>query len=108
MRDIQDRLDHVSDVLDDALVEEGTEYAQPERAANEEQPVEVLAGAVEGLVQQMREEQKIVRDWAQSQADQQKEIHSVLNRLAGNVTPAGTTEPDDEPTQEKAEKTSAS
>ncbi len=87
LRDIQNRLDHVSDVLDEALVaEEDEEYETVPRrspkAADSERPVENLAGAVHGLVEQMREEQKVVREWAQSQADQQQEIHEVLNRLS--------------------------
>lgn len=107
LRDIQDRLDHVSEVLDDALVEETGDYEQPVRQANEEQPVEVLAGAVEGLVQQMREEQKIVRDWAQSQADQQKEIHTVLSKLAGTFSGGRDDTPADDTPAGKSEKTSA-
>jgi hypothetical protein len=42
--------------------------------------MEKLAGAVQGLVQQMREEQKIVRQWAQSQSDQQAEIKKLMAR----------------------------
>jgi hypothetical protein len=30
----------------------------------------------------MREEQKVVREWAQSQADQQSDIRDVLERLS--------------------------
>ncbi|MEM7424486.1 MAG: flagellar motor protein MotA [Pseudomonadota bacterium] len=87
LRDIQNRLDHVSDVLDEALVAEDDEDYEtvprrPARAAEEDNSVENLAGAVQGLVEQMREEQKVVREWAQSQADQQQEIHEVLNRLS--------------------------
>lgn len=40
--------------------------------------IDKLADAVHGLVQQMREEQKIVRQWAQSQTDQQNEIKKLL------------------------------
>lgn len=40
-----------------------------------------LADAVHELVRQMREEQKVVRDWAQSQADQQSDIREALDRL---------------------------
>ena len=40
--------------------------------------IDKLADAVHGLVQQMREEQKIVRQWAQSQTTQQAELKSLL------------------------------
>lgn len=90
LRDIQERLDHVSDVLDEALVPEDEAEAdagydllqQRQPKAPDDGSVDALAGAVQGLVQQMREEQKIVREWAQSQADQQSEIHEILNRLS--------------------------
>lgn len=86
LKEIQDRLDHVTDVLDEALVvEDDAEYEtvpRTRKSGEGEQSVGALAGAVQGLVEQMREEQKVVREWAQSQADQQHEIHEVLNRLS--------------------------
>jgi len=45
--------------------------------------LEQLADAVASLVTQMREEQKIVRQWAQSQQVQQNEIQRLLIRAAG-------------------------
>ncbi len=47
-----------------------------------EEAIGQLADAVHELVRQMREEQKVVRDWAQSQADQQSDIRQALDRLA--------------------------
>ena len=44
---------------------------------------EELADAVANLVQQMREEQKMVRQWIQSQQVQQSEIQRMLIRNAG-------------------------
>lgn len=49
--------------------------------------IDKLADAVHGLVQQMREEQKIVRQWAQSQSEQQNEIRQLLQQ-PGNTTVA--------------------
>ena len=49
--------------------------------------IEQLAEAVASLVQQMREEQKMVRQWAQSQQVQQNEIQRLLIRSTGQ--PAG-------------------
>jgi hypothetical protein len=46
-----------------------------------------LADAVASLVTQMREEQKMVRQWAQSQQVQQNEIQRLLIRMTGG-TPA--------------------
>ncbi|MCA3562049.1 MAG: flagellar motor protein MotA [Aestuariivirga sp.] len=45
--------------------------------------IEQLADAVAGLVSQMREEQKIVRQWAQGQQTQQNEIQRLLIRATG-------------------------
>jgi len=48
-----------------------------------------LADAVASLVTQMREEQKMVRQWAQSQQVQQNEIQRLLIRMTGGTTPRG-------------------
>ncbi len=54
-------------------------------AANgsDERATEELADAVANLVQQMREEQKMVRQWIQSQQVQQSEIQRLLIRQQG-------------------------
>jgi hypothetical protein len=52
-------------------------------AAGDENATEQLADAVANLVQQMREEQKMVRQWIQSQQVQQAEIQRLLIRGAG-------------------------
>ena len=44
--------------------------------------MEKLADAVASLVQQMREEQKIVRQWAQTQSEQNAEFRRIIARLA--------------------------
>ncbi|VAW15239.1 MotA/TolQ/ExbB proton channel family protein, probably associated with flagella [hydrothermal vent metagenome] len=41
-----------------------------------------LADGVQQLVRQMRQEQKLVREWAQVQADQQAEVTPILRELA--------------------------
>jgi hypothetical protein len=45
--------------------------------------IEQLADAVANLVAQMREEQKLVRQWAQGQQTQQNEIQRLLIRATG-------------------------
>lgn len=52
--------------------------------------IEQLADAVANLVAQMREEQKIVRQWAQGQQTQQNEIQRLLIRATGPLA-RGTT-----------------
>lgn len=47
------------------------------------EPLEQLADAVASLVTQMREEQKLVRQWAQGQQTQQNEIQRLLIRATG-------------------------
>jgi hypothetical protein len=50
---------------------------------NSNESIEQLADAVASLVQQMREEQKMVRNWAQTQQVQQNEIQRLLIRATG-------------------------
>ena len=52
-------------------------------ASADENATEQLADAVANLVQQMREEQKMVRQWIQSQQVQQSEIQRLLIRTTG-------------------------
>ncbi|WP_448955662.1 flagellar motor protein MotA [Labrys neptuniae] len=40
-----------------------------------------LAEGIQGLVQHMRSEQQMIRDWVESQAEQQRDIKGVLERL---------------------------
>ena len=53
--------------------------------------IEQLADAVAALVSQMREEQKIVRQWAQGQQTQQNEIQRLLVRATGPLSRGATT-----------------
>jgi hypothetical protein len=43
-----------------------------------------LAESLQALVQHMRSEQQLLRDWVEAQADQQNEIRGLLQRLARN------------------------
>lgn len=52
---------------------------------NNTDSIEQLADAVAGLVTQMREEQKTVRQWAQGQQAQQNEIQRLLIRATGQL-----------------------
>ena len=45
-----------------------------------------LAEAIQGLVHHMRTEQQMIRDWADSQAEQNQEIRKVLELLAREKT----------------------
>ena len=58
--------------------------------------IEQLADAVAGLVSQMREEQKIVRQWAQGQQTQQNEIQRLLVRATGPLSRGATRTREDE------------
>ncbi|MGI9371017.1 MAG: flagellar motor protein MotA [Hyphomicrobiales bacterium] len=97
LREIQESIDTMNDTLESALepIDETDEGYAPSQAAQPQQPqsVDALASAVQGLVTQMREEQKVVRDWAQAQADQQGEIKDVLSKLADAPSPQPSTEP---------------
>ena len=41
-----------------------------------------LAEGIQGLVQHMRNEQQLIRDWVEAQASQQAEVKKLLERLA--------------------------
>jgi hypothetical protein len=59
-----------------------------------------LAEGIQGMVQHMRKEQQMVRDWMESQSTQQQALHDTLRRLANvterNVTPLRRTGGDDD------------
>jgi hypothetical protein len=67
------------DKLHEAVAETGGSRAATSAMAN-------LAEAIQGLVQHMRTEQQMIRDWADSQAEQQGEIKRVLEVLARERT----------------------
>lgn len=75
LRDMQGQIERIDSTLHETLTSEPDEPVDMEA-------IELLADAVHGLVKQMREEQKVVREWAQAQADQQTEVKSALDRLA--------------------------
>jgi gamma-glutamyl:cysteine ligase YbdK (ATP-grasp superfamily) len=63
------------DRLRDAIGESSSNKAATNAMAN-------LAEAIQGLVQHMRSEQQMLRDWVEAQADQQKEVRRLLQVLA--------------------------
>jgi len=79
LRDMQENIERIDSTLHDTLT------AEPEEPVDME-AIELLADAVHGLVTQMREEQKVVRQWAQAQADQQMEMKDALERLVAGPT----------------------
>ncbi len=81
---IEKNIQNINRTLDEALADPG--YAGEDGSANGESLTR-LAGAVEGLVQQMREEQKIVRQWAHAQSEQQSEIRRLLAHAGGGDGP---------------------
>lgn len=80
MRDLQNGIDRINKTLTDALSDTSAQiHALPDNSDSES--LEKLAGAVQGLVQQMREEQKIVRSWAQAQTNQQEELKKLMTKI---------------------------
>ena len=65
--------------LRDTVAETGGSKAATTAMAN-------LAEAIQGLVHHMRSEQQMIRDWADSQAEQNQEIRKVLEILAREKT----------------------
>jgi hypothetical protein len=60
--------------LKEAITESGSSKAATSAMAN-------LAEAIQGLVHHMRSEQQLIRDWVDSQAEQQREIQKLLEVL---------------------------
>jgi hypothetical protein len=60
--------------LKETIADSGSSKAATAAMAN-------LAEAIQGLVKHMRTEQQMIRDWVDSQAEQQREIKNVLERL---------------------------
>jgi hypothetical protein len=46
-----------------------------------------LAEGIQGLVQHMRSEQQLIRDWVEAQASREKELKHLLERMAGRYDP---------------------
>ena len=63
--------------LKEAVAETGTNRAATAAMAN-------LAEAIHGLVSHMRTEQQMIRDWADAQAAQSREMNRLLERIAGD------------------------
>jgi hypothetical protein len=63
------------DRLKDVIAESGSSKAATNAMAN-------LAEAIQGMIKHMRTEQQMLRDWVESQSEQQREIKRVLERLA--------------------------
>jgi hypothetical protein len=80
LRDLQSGIERINKTLTDAL-SDATTQAQISTEGSDPEALDRLAGAVQGLVQQMREEQKIVRQWAQAQTVQQEELKELMNRI---------------------------
>jgi hypothetical protein len=75
------------DKLKEAVAETGSNRAATAAMAN-------LAEAIHGLVSHMRTEQQMIRDWADGQAAQGREVQRLLERIAG-----------EEPTKDNLRKT---
>jgi len=61
--------------LKDAIGEGGSNKAATAAMAN-------LAEAIHGLVNHMRSEQQMIRDWVEAQAEQQRDVQRLLERIA--------------------------
>jgi hypothetical protein len=79
LRDLQQGIERMNRTLDEALSDSGA--GQP-GADSDPEAMARLADAVQSLVQQMREEQRIVRQWAQTQSEQNAEFRRIIARLA--------------------------
>lgn len=81
--EMQRAMEELSARLADRPVIPGSESG--DAAAGGEAPVRDLAEGVNQLVQQMRAEQKVVRQWVDEQASQQSEVNNLLRDLADRM-----------------------
>jgi hypothetical protein len=90
---LQKGIERINQTLDDALTADVTAPTQavsaPAISAQDSESMEKLADAVASLVQQMREEQKIVRQWAQAQQVQQNEMQKLILRTTKQPAASG-------------------
>lgn len=90
---LQKGIERINQTLDDALTTDvpGSASATglPNLSAQDNESMERLADAVASLVQQMREEQKIVRQWAQAQQVQQNEMQKLILRTTKQPAATG-------------------
>lgn len=77
LQNVQKGIERINKTLDDAV---GPEAGPAQPNGQDTEAMDRLADAVASLVQQMREEQKIVRQWAQSQQVQQSELQRLIMR----------------------------
>lgn len=75
MQNLQRSVERLNDRVDGGVAANG--------AAGSNETIEQLADAVTNLVTQMREEQKMVRQWIQNQQVQQNEVQRLLMRQNG-------------------------
>jgi hypothetical protein len=86
MQGLQRGIERINKTLDEALGPDSGGAA----GGQEAESMDKLADAVASLVQQMREEQKIVRQWAQAQQTQQSELQRlVLKATRQSERPGG-------------------
>ncbi|MBC8050030.1 MAG: MotA/TolQ/ExbB proton channel family protein [Chitinophagales bacterium] len=68
-----------------SITEMGDKFEQGAGRNNDSETLKELSRGIDGLVKQMRAEQKVVREWVEEQAQQQAELTAVLrdqNKLA--------------------------
>jgi hypothetical protein len=94
MQSLQRGVERINKTLDDALAvdvsppsQQATGQTGVPVSAQDSESMEKLANAVATLVQQMREEQKIVRQWAQAQQVQQNELQKLILRVTRQPPP---------------------
>ena len=96
MQGLQRGIERINKTLDDALAADvspppqTTSQSVAPASAQDNESMEKLANAVATLVQQMREEQKIVRQWAQAQQVQQNELQKLILRSTRQAPPQPT------------------
>ncbi|MCH9806563.1 MAG: flagellar motor protein MotA [Alphaproteobacteria bacterium] len=82
-------MQRVLEELNVRLAENGSVDGSNGNSPNDPEPVKELARGVSQLINQMRNEQKIVREWVDEQSSQQSLVTDTLRELAQNIQRRG-------------------
>ncbi len=75
-----ERLSHtIQDGRSEPAAESGSSAGATQRATT---AMANLAEGIQGLVQHMRSEQQVMKSWVETQSEQQKEVHALLETIA--------------------------
>ena len=80
--DLRVAIERLSRIIEDSKGEAVVESSSAGATQRATAAMANLAEGIQGLVQHMRSEQQVVRGWVETQSEQQKEVHALLETIA--------------------------